>query len=190
LYELAPAYDVQLTLILLVRPDAIVVDATVPGTSTPLGSTAVTSYEYGPAANVPPDDAVSAAAGTAGELNRELDTRALPHVTPVAEPHAPTYRRSAYGWLLPAPEGGTHQVAVVDVVLATFAPDRYGPPVPPVQLVNCVDEVGPAHVIVPDEPMEIVFEPELNPSVLATVIVPAGSAAIVPFSVAVGAVRQ
>ena len=37
------AYADQLTVILLVSPDAIVTDATVPGTSTPLASTAVTT---------------------------------------------------------------------------------------------------------------------------------------------------
>ena len=43
LYDVAPVYADQLTVILLVSPDAIVSDATVPGTSAPLASTAVTS---------------------------------------------------------------------------------------------------------------------------------------------------
>ena len=43
LYDVAPVYADQLTVILLVSPEAIVSDATVPGTSAPLASTAVTS---------------------------------------------------------------------------------------------------------------------------------------------------
>ena len=43
LYDVAPEYADQLTVILLVGPDAIVIDATVPGTSSPPASTAVTT---------------------------------------------------------------------------------------------------------------------------------------------------
>ena len=53
LYDVAPAYADQLTVIWLVGPDAIVTDATVPGTSSPPASTAVTCVGVGPRGQCP-----------------------------------------------------------------------------------------------------------------------------------------
>ena len=128
----------------------------------------------------PVEDAVTEATGTTDSVKIAFETSDVAHATPeLAAPHEPTKRTSEYGRLLPAPDVGVHHVTVVAEELVTIAPVGYVPASPPVQPVNAVFvALTPVHVTdvcVVELANEIVFDPDENAAVLATLIVPAGS---------------
>src|SRR5262245_2126666 len=125
--------------------------------------------------------------GRVYELNTKLETSHSVCWTPPASVQDGmgvgaflAYRLSRYG----GPAVVAHQVTNEGTVLVTVAPEGYVPAAPPLQPVNDVSVV-PVHATVPDEPNEIVFDPELNRPVAATAIVALGNVTA-PLSVVLG----